>query len=97
MTAAVRVAVESSLLQLDREFDFLVPDNLKNSVQWGSRVSFTLGRAKRPTTGLVIDLLDSSEYASTFIQEVIGDRPYLNPELLQFCKEVASRQVVALG
>jgi len=97
MTAAVRVAVESSLLQLDREFDFLIPDDLKNAVQWGSRVSFTLGRAKRPTTGLVIDLLETSEYASTFIQEVIGDRPYLNLELLQFCKEVSSRQVVALG
>lgn len=97
MTRAVRVAVESSLLQLDREFDFLVPDGLADAVQWGSRVSFTLGRAKRPTTGLVIELLDSSQFATTFIQEVVGDRPYLNPELLKFCKEVASRQVVALG
>lgn len=97
MVAAVRVAVESSLLQLDREFDFLVPEELAGSVRWGSRVSFTLGRAKKPTTGLVVELLDKSEFAANSISGVIGDRPYITPELYQFCREVANRQVVALG
>lgn len=97
MVAAVRVAVESSLLQLDREFDFLVPEELADSIQWGSRVSFTLGRAKKQTTGLVVEFLTNSKFAVNPISSVIGNRPYITPELYRFCREVANRQVVALG
>ena len=35
MTKAVRVAVESPLMQLDREFDFLVPRELDSAIKFG--------------------------------------------------------------
>jgi primosomal protein N' len=38
MANYARVVVESDLLQLDREFDFLVPENLAESVRIGQRV-----------------------------------------------------------
>lgn len=97
MVFAVRVAVESPLLQLDREFDFLVPKELEGSLTWGSRVKFSLGRAKQETTGLVIELLEKSEWAKTPITAVVGDRAFLTRELYEFCRAVSLRQVVALG
>ena len=97
MVSAVRVAVESPLLQLDREFDFLVPENLASSITWGSRVKFRLGRAKTETTGLVVELLEESDWAKTQITSVVGDRPSITKELYEFCKTVSGRQVVALG
>lgn len=97
LVSAVRVAVESPLLQLDREFDFLVPNELASSIQWGSRVKFRLGRAKTETTGLVVDLLDKSEWAKAEITSIVGDRPFITKELYEFCKAVSMRQVVALG
>ena len=97
MVSAVRVAVESPLLQLDREFDFIVPEQFAGSVSWGSRVKFRLGRAKTETTGLVVELLEKSEWAKTEITSVVGDRPFITKELLDFCKTVSLRQVVALG
>lgn len=97
MVYAVRVAVESPLLQLDREFDFLVPKELSNAVGWGFRVKFKLGRAKSETTGLIVELLERSEWAKTPITAVVSNRPYLTREMFDFCKEVSLRQVVALG
>lgn len=97
MVHAVRVAVESPLLQLDREFDFLVPDELRQSVEWGSRVKFRLGRAKSETTGLVVELLEKSDWATTPITALVGTRPYITKELFDFCRSVSLRQVVAMG
>jgi primosomal protein N' (replication factor Y) (superfamily II helicase) len=97
MFTAVRVAVESPLLQLDREFDFLVPESLKSRVAWGSRVKFSFGRTKSVYTGFVVELLKSSKFAKTPIEDVLGEYPVLNKELYGFCCEVAKRQVVATG
>lgn len=97
MVHAVRVAVESPLLQLDREFDFLVPAELSQKLDWGSRVKFRLGRAKSESTGLVVELLEKSDWAKTPITAVVGTRPYITKELYEFCRSVSLRQVVALG
>lgn len=97
MLTAVRVAVESPLLQLDREFDFLVPEHLSSRVKWGTRVKFGFGRSKSAYTGFVVELMDSSVFAKTPIDDVVGDFPVLTEELYAFCCEVAKRQVVATG
>jgi primosomal protein N' (replication factor Y) len=60
-----RVVIESDLLQLDREFDFIIPQQLEEEVRFGQRVSFLLGRAKKEQSGFVIDILDESEFATT--------------------------------
>ncbi len=97
MVYAVRVAVESPLLQLDREFDFLVPAELRSTVKWGSRVKFIFGRSKAENTGLVVELLKQSEWAKSPITAVVGDRPFITRELYDFCRAVSLRQVVAIG
>lgn len=94
---AVRVAVESPLLQLDREFDFLVPPEMSDLISWGSRVGFSFGRSKNKLTGIVVEVLNASNFARTPIDSVLGSGPVITKELYQFCRGVANRQVVATG
>lgn len=94
MPKIARVAPESNLLQLDREFDFFVPDHLDVSV--GCRVGFRLGRAKTQHTGFVLDVIDSSEFASSELTAVFGP-PVLTPEILKLARAVSKRQAVSLG
>ncbi len=97
MTKAVRVAVESPLMQLDREFDFLVPRELDSAIKFGQRVSFRFGRTKAIQTGFVTELLESSKFATNPIDALVSTDPVLTGEIFSFARRVADRQCVALG
>jgi primosomal protein N' (replication factor Y) len=77
-------------MQLDREFDFLVPQTLED-------VSFRFGRSKTPQTGFVTELLESSKFATSPIDAVVSQDPVLTMQILDFARTVANRQCVALG
>ncbi len=51
MNRIAKVAVD---LSLDREFDYLIPDELISTVEIGSRVSVPFGH--RPVDGIVLGL-----------------------------------------
>jgi len=97
MARFARVVAESKLLQLDRQFDFVIPTELAESLLFGHRVSFFIGRSKTKQTGFVVDLLEGSEYATSSLIEIVGDRPVLTREIYEFARDVANRQCVALG
>ena len=97
MARFARVVAESKLLQLDRQFDFVIPAELSESIQFGHRVSFFIGRSKTKQTGFVVELLETSDYATTPLVEIVGDRPVLTKEIYGFARDVANRQCVALG
>lgn len=97
MSRFARVVVESDLLQLDREFDFIVPAELGEAIRFGQRVTFLLGRAKKEQSGFVIEVRESSEYATTELIAISSFIPVLTRDLLEFCKAVSLRQCVALG
>lgn len=81
-------------MQLDREFDFLVPDGMQ--VQFGQRVTVPFGRSKKPMSGFITDVFEGSEHATSYlISNVV--RPVLTPEILQFARKIADRQCVAIG
>jgi primosomal protein N' (replication factor Y) len=92
-----RVVVESTLLQLDREFDFLVPAELQGSIEFGQRVKFEIGRSKKAYTGFVVDLPAQSEFATSELTGLVDSEPVLTKEILTLARAVADRQCVALG
>lgn len=92
-----QVVAKSNLIQLDREFDFVVPERLQESIRVGQQVSFPFGRSKKLQIGFVVGLSDTSKYATSDISEVVNPTPVLPEELLTFCRKVADRQCVALG
>ncbi|MEY4327747.1 MAG: hypothetical protein RIR71_417, partial [Actinomycetota bacterium] len=97
MTSYASVVVESDLLQLDREFDFVVPGELENLVKVGQRVKFQLGRTKKLATGFITNLPKSSAFATSELSEIVDLEPVLQLEILQLARLVANRQAVALG
>jgi primosomal protein N' (replication factor Y) (superfamily II helicase) len=92
-----RVVVESTLLQLDREFDFLVPADLQGAIEFGQRVKFEIGRSKKAYTGFVVDLPAQSEFATSEITGLVDSQPVLTREVFELARAVADRQCVALG
>ena len=91
------VVVESDLLQLDREFDFLVPANLSETVKIGQRVKFQLGRTKKLATGFISALPAESSFATSELVEIVDETPVVTAEIFGLARQVANRQAVALG
>jgi len=92
-----RVVVESTLLQLDREFDFLVPLDLQGTIEFGQRVKFVIGRSKKAYTGFVVDLPEQSEFATSELTGLVDSEPVLTKEIYLLARAVADRQCVAIG
>lgn len=74
---------------LDRAFDYLVPDEMVARVSPGMRVRVSFGR--RTLEGTVLGLSESSMFPNLKpILDVVGDRPFIVPELLELAKWMAS-------
>ena len=97
MSGFAQVVAKSNLIQLDREFDFVIPERLRAELKVGQQVSFPFGRTKKLQTGFVVGLSDKSQYATSELTEILHPTPVLPKELLGFCRQVADRQCVALG
>jgi primosomal protein N' (replication factor Y) (superfamily II helicase) len=99
MPKIAKLAIQSGLPQLDRLFDYLVPEPLSKSVMVGSRVKVGFGRSKRLIDGFVVNLSSTSEFDGKLseIQSVVGDRPALQPEVFSLCEQLAERSASALG
>ena len=97
MPRFAQVVAKSNLIQLDREFDFVIPEQLESEIRIGQQVSFPFGRAKKLQHGFVVGLSETSEYATSELAQILHPTPVLSPELLSFCRQVADRQCVAIG
>ena len=97
MPRFAQVVAKSNLIQLDRVFDFVVPEQMLDSIDIGQQVSFPFGRAKKLQHGFVIGLSDKSDYATSELEAILHPAAVLTPEIYSFARQVADRQCVALG
>lgn len=90
--SVARVVLDSRLPQLDRLFDYAIPQGLV--VVAGLRVKVPLRSSARHTTGYVVEVVDQSDHPGSLalITEVISDVPVLSWELWQLARAVANRQ-----
>ena len=99
MPAVASVAVVSNLPQLDKLYDYLIPDELGNQTFVGSRVRVPFGRGSKIIDGFVLEIDTSSDFSGKLarIQEVVGTKPALSAELIEFLQEQAIRSASSLG
>lgn len=102
MTSAGRfakVAIESPLPQLDRLFDYLIPDNLAETCQPGVRVLVPFGKNLAPQAGFVVDLASSSDFdgEANAIFEVVSPVAVLPPSSYRLLRAIADRQAGSLA
>ncbi|HEX9637878.1 MAG TPA: primosomal protein N' [Acidobacteriota bacterium] len=84
-------------LPLAHAYSYRVPDGLAAQVQVGSRVRIPLG--KRFTVGYVLALRDGDRRDSGLkhLLGVVGEEPYLKPELLNLIRFCADYYLAPLG
>lgn len=99
MLKVAKLAIQSGLPQLDRTFDYIIPDRLYADVRVGSRVKVFFGKSKKTLDGFVVDIANQSEFEGKLseIQSVVGDQPALQPEVFTLCSQLADRSASYLG
>ncbi|WP_457914004.1 primosomal protein N' family DNA-binding protein, partial [Clavibacter michiganensis] len=95
----VRVMVDSPLPQLDRLFDYAVPEALRATCVPGVRVRVPLRSAGRVADGYVVEMGDGQGYdgALSEVEQVVSPLPVLRQEIWALAREVARRRRVLTG
>jgi primosomal protein N' (replication factor Y) (superfamily II helicase) len=99
MPKVAKVALVSSLPQLDRLFDYAIPSDLESSVRVGSRVRVPFGKSTKPFDGFVIDMGDDSAFEGSLatILTVVGVNPALPEELVELVQKLSLRSATGMG
>jgi len=82
--SVAKVAVSAATYQIDKPYDYLVPENLADSLLPGMRVLVPFSKGNRKTEGIVLDISGSSEYEKLkCISSILDDTPVISEELLK--------------
>ncbi|HIV57931.1 MAG TPA: primosomal protein N' [Candidatus Stackebrandtia faecavium] len=86
-----RVCIDSPLPHLDRLFDYLIPDELADSVVEGCRVKVRF--SGRWVAGFVIEVGTDSEFGGKLrpIDTVVSSEPVLSGEVIRLARTIADR------
>lgn len=88
-----RVLIDSPLPQLDRLFDYAIPERLRDSAVPGVRVRVPLKSAGRVADGFIVDLAEPGQYrgALSELDEVVSPIPVLQPEVWALARRASER------
>ena len=81
-------------INIDKVFDYNVPDNLKENICLGKRVLVPFG--KQVLEGFIIDIKNKSNYELKDIISIVDNESILNDELLSLGKEISKSNVCNL-
>ena len=84
------IILNSNAKDLDRTFDYQVPEEMLDKIKIGSCVLVTFGRRKILEEGFVIGFKESSEYDVKLIEK-IEENPFLNEEKIKLAKWISKR------
>jgi primosomal protein N' (replication factor Y) len=93
-TASVaRVLIDSPLPQLDRLFDYGIPESLRERAVAGVRVRVPLRSAGRVADGFIVEIAPPGDYSGVLseLEEVVSDVPVLTPEVWALARKVSER------
>ena len=83
----ISVLVEITFTKKEKNFDYLVPNELKKDIQIGKRVLVPFGN--QTLEGFIIDIKNESNYELKEIIKIIDDEPILTNELMKLGKEIS--------
>jgi primosomal protein N' (replication factor Y) len=99
MALVAKVRFSSSLPQLDKEFDYLVPQDIVDTLSEGFQVQVPFGSGGKAKTGVVCSITEEATPRENLltIQSVASITSVLSPQQLALCKAVAQRQAGTVG
>ena len=90
------VILNSNAKDLDKTFDYEVPEEMKEKVSLGSRVLVPFGYRKQVEEGFIISLKENSEY-KTKQRVTLEENPFLNEEKIKLAKWISKRYFANLS
>ncbi len=84
------VILNSNAKQLNRVFDYLIPEKFASNVKIGSRVFVPFGNRKTLDEGFVVNIKDTSKYQVKEIAEV-DETEYIKTENIELAKWMSKR------
>ena len=99
MPLVAKIRFSSPLPQLDKEFDYLVPHEFADTIDFGFLVEVPFGSGARPKTGIVCGLGEDENPRDKLLSvtKVVSTKSVLSREQLQICLAVAARQAGTVG
>lgn len=92
-----QVVLNNKEQNIDKVFDYAVPEGLSGRVSVGVRVSVPFGWGNRRVEGIVVSVSETSEYKNLKeIAAVIGNAPVCDPEILELCLWVSRKYFCSL-
>ena len=81
-----RVAVEDSVLQIDKLFEYLIPLDMLPTAQKGCRVLVPFGWGHQKRQGVILEISDTCDYALEKVKplfQVLDEAPLFTEEMLE--------------
>ncbi len=92
-----KVAVEASTFSFDKEFDYIIPEQLEDIALKGCRVTVPFGAKNKKCIGIIFDTTDYSDGKKLKkISEVLDKTPLLNDEMLSLAVWIKDRTFCTL-
>ncbi|MCU1544555.1 MAG: hypothetical protein JWM50_2420 [Microbacteriaceae bacterium] len=91
--SVARVLIDSPLPQLDRLFDYGIPEALRESAVPGVRVRVPLRSAGRVADGFIVEIAPPGDYTGALseIEEVVSSIAVLTPEVWALARKASER------
>ena len=99
MPLVAKVRFSSPLPQLDKEFDYLVPEEFQGQIAFGHLVEVPFGAGGKLKTGVVCGVQNEDKPREKLlsVQSVITALPVFTENQLKLCLAVAERQAGVVG
>ena len=93
MRSVAKVLIDSSVPQLDRLFDYGIPDQWVDAAVPGVRVRVPLRSAGRVADGIIVEITSRGEYTGTLseLDSVVSPIRVLTPEVWALARRAADR------
>ena len=79
-----KVAVSAATYQIDKPYDYIVPENLVEGLLPGMRVIVPFAKGNRRSEGIVLALSEASDFQKLkFISSVLDEKPVISEELVK--------------
>ncbi len=87
-----RVAVSAASFSIDKLYDYLIPEELRETAAPGIRVSVPFSRANRRVEGVIVELAETSDYyAPKPLDALLDPEPVLTEEQLRLARWMKNR------
>ncbi len=92
-----KIVLNNKEQNIDKIFDYSVPENLMDRIAVGMRVKVPFGFRNNLVEGIVIDLAEVSEYEKVKeVKQIIGNEPVCSPKVLELCLWISQKYFCSL-